>query len=117
MQPIDLTIDSLSEVRSCCALEVLFDLLNICKSFLITILLIIFPFITSDASYTTLPLELLNALGFENNKAFLEANLRDGFSPATLASQLANMFTKPLLSTHLFSLMSKMAVKDIYKPP
>ncbi|XP_068655834.1 uncharacterized mitochondrial protein AtMg00810-like [Aristolochia californica] len=30
--------------------------------------------------------------------------------------ELANMFTKPLPSTHLFSLLSKMAVKDIYKP-
>ncbi|KAL5572269.1 hypothetical protein UlMin_021866 [Ulmus minor] len=40
----------------------------------------------SDASYTTQPLELLNALGFENNKAFLEVNLRDGSSPATPVS-------------------------------
>ncbi|XP_068662825.1 uncharacterized protein [Aristolochia californica] len=31
--------------------------------------------------------------------------------------QLADMFTKPLPSTHIFSLLSKMAVKDIYKPP
>ncbi|XP_068638413.1 uncharacterized mitochondrial protein AtMg00810-like [Aristolochia californica] len=31
--------------------------------------------------------------------------------------QLADMFTKPLPSTHLFSLLSKMAIKDIYKPP
>ncbi|XP_068641892.1 secreted RxLR effector protein 161-like [Aristolochia californica] len=31
--------------------------------------------------------------------------------------QLADMFTKPLPSPHLFSLLSKMAIKDIYKPP
>ncbi|XP_068666717.1 uncharacterized mitochondrial protein AtMg00810-like [Aristolochia californica] len=31
--------------------------------------------------------------------------------------QLDHMFTKPFPSTHLFSLLSKMAIKDIYKPP
>lgn len=38
------------------------------KVCLILLLLIIFVLITRDASYTTQPLELLNALGFENLK-------------------------------------------------
>ncbi|XP_068661006.1 uncharacterized protein [Aristolochia californica] len=37
--------------------------------------------------------------------------------PIRFQSQLADMFTKPLPSTQLFSLLFKMAVKDIYKPP